>query len=104
MYAPVDLASLVRSGGEGARVTALRHGLAIEIVAPDLPQVLGDVGRLGEVLDNLVGNAIKFSPNGGTMTIEAGPTLADFPNGNQQAQAGSKSLSVTRALALPKIN
>lgn len=91
LYAPVDLASLVRSGGEGARVTALRHGLAVEIkIAPDLPQVLGDVGRLGEVLDNLVGNAIKFSPNGGTMTIQAEPTLADFPNGNQQAQAGVK--------------
>jgi signal transduction histidine kinase len=36
---------------------------------PDFPVVQADVARIRQVLDNLVNNAIKYSPNGGTITI-----------------------------------
>jgi PAS domain S-box-containing protein len=36
----------------------------------DFPYVIGDPGRLGQVLDNLVSNAIKYSPQGGHIAIE----------------------------------
>jgi PAS domain S-box-containing protein len=36
---------------------------------PDFPVVAADEVRLRQVLDNLVSNAIKYSPNGGTITV-----------------------------------
>ncbi len=54
----------------GAEVVAQQNGLQLVLDAEeDLPDVWGDPGRLGEVFDNLIGNAIKFSPQGGTITI-----------------------------------
>ncbi|HEY8521108.1 MAG TPA: GAF domain-containing protein [Gammaproteobacteria bacterium] len=40
-------------------------------VAPDLPHVLADRGRIMQVLTNLLGNALKFVPAEGTITVTA---------------------------------
>ena len=88
---PVDLGRLAEACGQGARVTALRNGIRVEVkIAPDLPQVSGDSNRLGEVLDNLLDNAIKFSPNGGVITIRVEHVQARFPDKDEQLQAGVK--------------
>lgn len=49
-----------------------QHKLALDL-APDLPQIMADDAKLQQILHNLVGNALKYSPNGGEVAIGARP-------------------------------
>jgi len=70
----VDLARLAADAVERLRPFAERSGVRCSVVAPaDLPPVVGNEDRLGQVLANLLHNAIKFSPNGGPVEIRLEP-------------------------------
>jgi signal transduction histidine kinase len=71
----VDLATLVEDtvGGFAGRAAEKRLHLTAE-VQPGLPAVQADPGRTGQVLGNLLDNAIKFTPEGGAVRVSAGPS------------------------------
>jgi two-component system phosphate regulon sensor histidine kinase PhoR len=66
----VDLGRLAETSTERLTLFAERQGVELSVeVAPDLPVVRGDEARLGQVLVNLVHNAVKFSPDGGEVIV-----------------------------------
>lgn len=65
----VDLAALAREVVEANAPLAARKGQAIALEARDAVTVSGDADRLREALENLVGNAIKYSPHGAPIVV-----------------------------------
>ncbi|MGQ9567790.1 MAG: ATP-binding protein [Anaerolineae bacterium] len=69
---PVDVADVIVPPAERLRSLAERAGLHMAFDLPEgLPPVLADPERLGQVVTNLVHNAIKFTPAGGRIRITA---------------------------------
>ena len=74
----VDPRALLSDIGSTIVPNANRRKVGLEIeVADDTPKIWGDPVRLRQILLNLADNALKFSPEGGAVVLEAKPGELD---------------------------
>ncbi len=69
-YQPVQLESVLRAAVDLFRNASKKHQLQFTC-AGDLPEVMGDVEQLHRIFLNLISNAIKYSPDGGLVSVSA---------------------------------
>jgi two-component system phosphate regulon sensor histidine kinase PhoR len=79
-FRPDDLRAAVESAVEQAEATARKRGVELVLALPPRPiRIRHDPQRIGQVVSNLVGNALKFTSRGGSVTV----ALRPIPNGAQ---------------------
>jgi signal transduction histidine kinase len=94
----LDLGDVV--GGVAAMFErqAVRQGLAFERAVPAGLAVRADRDRLVQILVNLVDNAVKFTPEGGRIRVEAGPG----PDGRVEIRVADTGVGIP-STDLPRI-
>ena len=67
---PFSIKELIQDVAQKFHLTAEKKDITLDVVAPDrTPAVLGDLGLIERVLDNLIDNAIKYSQSGGRVKL-----------------------------------
>lgn len=68
---PFSISELVQDIGQKYLIIAEKKGIQFHCLLPrDLPLIVADIALIDRVIQNLVDNAIKFTPDGGTVKIE----------------------------------
>jgi two-component system phosphate regulon sensor histidine kinase PhoR len=106
--APTDFSQLVAHSLAAAAPSASTNAVTLHSSVEGPMFVVVDAGRIGQVLDNLISNAIKYSPDGGTVTVRAWTegeellcTIQDTGigmNNTEQAEAFTKFFRADLAL------
>jgi len=78
-WQPVDVVAVTEKVLAAQRAYAKDHSLVMDF-PPDFPAVEADPDKLDQILTNLVNNAIKYSPQGGTVRA-VGRVLGDPAHG-----------------------
>ena len=95
----IEFGSAIEQTLRTYRLNARERGVKLNSQSDDdLPRVLGNWDLLLQVLDNLVGNALKFTPSGGQLTLRAYPWPDLCPLPDAQAPLHGPSCLLTSPL------
>ena len=75
---PVELVQLAQTNLARNQLIAGRKGITLHLQAMPVPGLLLDAAKIEQVLDNLVTNAIKFSPSGSRVEVSIQPVGAEI--------------------------
>ena len=90
----VDLTNLARSVARLLRPEAEQAGVTLDLEDLDRPILVnGDERRLRQILLNLAGNAVKFTPSGGTVTL----SIASRPDGQTEIAVRDTGIGIAEA-------
>jgi two-component system sensor histidine kinase BaeS len=93
---PVDVAALLVDAVSAAAAEAAEQSVQITADVPDeLPTIDADPVRLGQVVGNLLANALRHTPSGGHVTLSAAP----YPGG----PAAPTGASVPNVTSTPRV-
>jgi two-component system phosphate regulon sensor histidine kinase PhoR len=94
---PVDPTDLWDSATQRIRMLAERNGVTLENRSPgNLPLVLADSARIEQVMMNLLHNAVKFTPAGGTITVSTEALAKEVQFSVQDTGVGISSENLPR--------
>jgi signal transduction histidine kinase len=71
---PTDLAALIRAGLTAYSSAAARNGVELRAHLPERLTLIGDPERLTQIIDYLIDNAIRYSPEGGQVDLRLDPS------------------------------
>jgi signal transduction histidine kinase len=71
------LGALAAEAVSAAEPRATRAGVEMALESDPVPPLTGDPGRLAQAIDNLISNAVKFTPEGGRVTVRVGASGTD---------------------------
>jgi two-component system OmpR family sensor kinase len=68
---PVDMATIIDNAVGKMTPQARQAQINLKFKLATIPQIIGDADRLSQVITNLIDNALKYTPAGGTVTVRA---------------------------------
>ena len=98
---PVDLGAVIAAAQETVRLAAEAKAIQIQTtLSPTVGRVLGDAGRLQQVVWNLLSNAVKFTPAGGRVEVRLEQVEDAGTRGHGDTESLPEPLSASPPLPL----